>query len=172
MAAFRFVDRWINSLRDYTFQAHGAGAQEAPLNDLVAALEQRDIDLENHIDRMPRGKIQFQTTDAPQTAITAVTDLTGLTITFDAEAGRLYRCTGFFRLGQNVAAGLAQVVIADGAGTQLAAWQASIPAGERLSGSVELLTVPGDVKQTLKLRLSTSAGNVRAFILVEDLGAD
>lgn len=128
----------------------------------------------------PAGKIGFETVTTSQVGISTVTDLTGLSRTFTAVAGRLYRYSALVRLEQSTAAGLPQLVFADGSNNQLAAWQGSLQAGERMSAAISCLGAPAAGSFTVKLRLSTTAGTVgsiasataSAYILVEDIGAD
>lgn len=160
-------------------RASALGSYAARVDDVVVLLEQgadRVVLGPAHAgDRVAR---VFATVAAAQTGISAMTDLTGLSVSFTSTANRLYRVSFQLRLAQIGSAGLVTAIIADGSNAQHAAWQGSIAAGDRLSAHLAYLVAPGAGAQTYKVRLSTSAGTVDslavsaspAMLLVEDIG--
>lgn len=118
---------------------------------------------------------------ANQTGITTITDITSLTVTFTAVAGRRYRITGSAFLLTTVSGDVASLVIADGAGTQLNSSQVDLRSSSTdIRGHVFAVVVPGAGSKTYKLRASRVSGTgsisvdagatYPAFILVEDIG--
>jgi hypothetical protein len=127
---------------------------------------------------LPAGTIGYASTTTNQTGISAVTDLTGLTLTFTAVAGRRYKITGQIRAVQNTTSSNNTLSITDGAGTAANQSVQSIPAGSGLMHYVTAVVVPGAGSKTYKLRLQTGAGttdtsvgaSAPGFILIEDIG--
>lgn len=119
----------------------------------------------------------------PQTTITTVTDLTGLTVTFTAIAGRLYRTTFIGEVNGTVAGDLLAVYITNGANTVLQRGVITVPA---LSSGVGYSQITlqhywtGSGSTTHKVRLERNAGTGNAnlyagtdgpaVIVVEDIG--
>jgi hypothetical protein len=118
---------------------------------------------------------------ADQTGITALADVTGATLTFDARANRLYRvsCHGLIR--QLTSVGAIRVIYdLDGVSFDYAIFEDDGVAGDfYLSGAECQLTGLADGQHTVKLRASTSAGTLTVansssptWLMVEDLGPD
>jgi hypothetical protein len=106
-------------------------------------------------------------------------DITGLTVTWTAVAGRRYRITGHVGCAQqNTAGGFWNLQITDGAGTITALAPHSLAASEQAPVTAFEVVVPGGGSVTRKLRARTNAGTGdvlatsgrTAFILVEDIG--
>lgn len=117
---------------------------------------------------------------ANQTGITTITDITSLTVTFTAVAGRRYRISASAFLLSTVAGDVSSLVIADGAGTQLNSSQIDLRITDNIRGHISHVVVPGAGSKTYKLRASrvSGSGNITvsagasypAYILVEDIG--
>lgn len=123
------------------------------------------------------GTIGYVAVTANQTGISTVTDLTSLTLTFTAVAGRRYKISGKGLVQQQTLAGTAAVTIWTGA-TQLGGAGGTLIATGVLTCEPVAIVVPGAGSITYKLRLATTAGTVDlvasstdpAFILIEDIG--
>jgi hypothetical protein len=111
-----------------------------------------------------------------QTGIgSTVTDLTGVSVTFTAEASRLYKTTLIIpRLDQITTTGVVTGHIANAASTSVMSAVVSITAGQFSNLTVTLLESGIAGSTTRKGRLATSVGSVNTvggpFIIVEDLG--
>lgn len=130
-------------------------------------------------DAIPRGSMGYASKVSSQTGVTtAGADVTSLSVTFTAVAGRSYRVSAMQRVTQQTSAGIVTMRLHDGAGTQLAAWQQTLQAAEVATSIILACFSPGAGSTTYKLNLITSAGTVDAnasstapgFILVEDIG--
>lgn len=119
---------------------------------------------------------------ANQTGITTMTDLTGLSVTWTAVAGRRYKVTFKVLVFSTVANDDANVWLRDGSSTSLNAYgvrAVSTTHGINVSGS-HVLTGLSAGSQTVKLSLQRAAGSGSvaiaaasthpSFILVEDIG--
>ena len=119
---------------------------------------------------------------ANQTGITTMTDLTGLSVTWTAVAGRRYKVTFKVLVFSTVANDDANVWLRDGSSTSLNAYgvrAVSTTHGINVSGS-HVLTGLSAGSQTVKLSLERAAGSGSlglaaasthpSFILVEDIG--
>lgn len=117
-----------------------------------------------------------------QTGITTMTDLTGLSVTWTAVAGRRYKVTFKVLVFSTVANDDANVWLRDGSSTSLNAYgvrAVSTTHGINVSGS-HVLTGLSAGSQTVKLSLQRAAGSGSvaiaaasthpSFILVEDIG--
>lgn len=117
---------------------------------------------------------------ASQAGITTITDITSLTVTFTAVAGRRYRISASAFLLTTVAGDVASLVIADGSNVQLNSSQVDLRVADNIRGHISHVIVPGAGAKTYKLRASrvSGSGNISlsagaaypAFILVEDIG--
>mgnify|MGYP007090086409 CR=1 FL=1 len=129
---------------------------------------------------IPLGEVGYASKTSHQTGITtAGADVTSMSVTFTAVAGRSYRVSAMQRVTQQSSAAIVTMRLHDGSGTQLAAWQQTLEAAEVGTAIILARFSPGAGSTTYKLNLITSAGTVDAnasstapgFILVEDLGA-
>ncbi len=132
----------------------------------------------------PRGRVAYAEVTAQQNTITTVVDLTSLSVTWTAAAGRRYRVSFAAEINGTAAGDLAILYVSDGAGTSKKRHVVTVPALTAGSGysavSGALIEVPGAGSVTRKLRLERNAGsgtvglfaaaNSPAFILVEDIG--
>jgi len=130
-----------------------------------------------NLERLPGGWIGYNEVTAAQTSITTVVDLTSLTVTVTVGSTRRVAVSAYAPVAQNVASGLAEVDIYEGA-AQLARAYLSLASGAFgvLTPRVVLTPTPGS--HTYRLRGLTTGGNMNlnaeaanpAFILVEDVG--
>lgn len=129
----------------------------------------------------PRGRVGYAAVTASQTTITTVVDLTSLTTTFTAAAGRRYRISAGCKVLSTIVGDAIQLQITDGSGTVLQNAEMinqSGSTGQSMACSVPV--VPGAGSRTYKLRMLRTAGTgsvsmiagstAPAFILVEDIG--
>lgn len=118
---------------------------------------------------------------ASQSGITAVTDLTGATVTFTALAGRRYKITGEVLLFSNTAATNMTLAIRKGSATQIQSRPTGlIAAGDLVTATATVDDVPGAGSVTYKLSVSRQAGTGTIstsidstrpdLIIVEDIG--
>lgn len=129
---------------------------------------------------LPWGVIGVAAATSAQTGISAVTDLTGLTVTWTAVANRYYKATAQVVVEQMTGAGAPSIIIANGAGTQLNQNQTSEPAGSDFVGlqCITYLTGLSAGSQTIKVRCQTTANTVNtasaatlpAVLIIEDMG--
>ena len=130
---------------------------------------------------VPWGQIAYAQVTTGQGGITAVTDLTGLTVTFTAIAGRRYRTSFYGIVTASVASDAVGVNITTGANANVQTSQAVVGVAEfgySLGASVIESLSAGS--HTRKLRMVRNAGSgtcllnadatFPAFILVEDIG--
>lgn len=136
-------------------------------------------DLRDLAESVSTGILGYAQVTANQTGISAVTDLTGLSVMVDIATNRFVRITGHTVTVQRGSAGVLIARIYEDA-TQLQRFGqhgSSIDQSVLIEGSV-VLDSPSAGSHTYKLRLSTTAGTVDsqaaadfpAFILVEDIG--
>ena len=127
------------------------------------------------------GILGYAERTANQTGISAITDLTGLSVTVTMAAGRRIKITGKGNVNQVTSTGTIRGIIREGS-TSLNDWMwANQPPGTPgdLMGMGEVILTPTAGSHTYKLSLQTSAGTTNlvaasdrpAFILVEDIGA-
>lgn len=117
-------------------------------------------------------------TAAGQTGITTVTDLTGLSVTATAVAGRLWRITFFVVVQQVSSTGVHNITLADGSNTALAQPGASVGSGSFMTTGGSIIVTPSAGSNTYKLRAQTSAGTLSInqsstapnAIIIEDVG--
>lgn len=137
------------------------------------------IDHESRILALPRGVVA-STTLATTFATASVTpvDVTGLSVTFTAVAGRQYKISAFCNMGSNVSA-VCEFYIVTGATTLAEAYL--LPAAGIGGVSSYVLHTPGAGSVTYKIQANTASGtltmygtNTRASIaarmIVEDIG--
>lgn len=115
---------------------------------------------------------------ASQTGITAVVDLTGLTITATAVANRRWKITGNVRVTQNTAGGVPELYITDGSNVTKNRRGITLGAGEtgHIHCEADVVTAAGS--RTFKLRLTvgsgtvdlTAAADLLATLRIEDIG--
>ena len=130
---------------------------------------------------LPKGKMGYAQVTANQGSITAIVDLTSLTLTFTALASRYYKITGFGLLQTTVADDVFAIHITDGAGTQLQQASQHLRVANATQASIPIAIVqPGAGSKTYKLRASrltgtgtgtlTASSTFPAFIVIEDIG--
>jgi hypothetical protein len=130
---------------------------------------------------LPRGQVAYAQRTTDQTGFNSTAaDITSLTVTWTAPAGRRYKITGHLGCAQqNTSAGFWNLQITDGAGTILALAPHSLAATEQAPITAFEIVSPAAGSVTRKLRARTNAGTGdvlassgrTAFILVEDIGA-
>ena len=127
------------------------------------------------------GVVGVATATANQAGITTQTDLTGLSVTWTAVAGRRYKVSAYTMVTRTVADGTTQVLILTSGGSvfQVISSQPNV-AADNLESSGFVIVTPGAGAQTFKLAITRASGtgtvglsataNAPAFILVEDIG--
>jgi hypothetical protein len=100
------------------------------------------------------------TATGAQTGISAITDITSLTITFTAIASRRYAIHYRVSFAQQTSTGIVILTVANGSNTALDAPAVTNTAATYGTLSGFLVQTPGAGSITYKLRLSTSAGTV------------
>lgn len=129
----------------------------------------------------PRGRIGSASITAQQTGITTVVDISGLSVTFTAVAGRRYRVTLQALVFSSVANDIVQIQIRDGSGTVLNLSQVLAPSATfGVSAACEYVTNGWSGSTTVKAAALRNSGTgsvtfdagatYPAFILVEDIG--
>ena len=130
------------------------------------------------------GQVAVATRTSGQTiSSTSAADLTGLSVTFTAVAGRRYRIQGWVRAGgSSTTDGNAELLLTDGSNTQLQLdrFGPVTPTGQRWTFNIVHYTSPsaGSVTYKLRGRDATSAKNWQtiaasdnpATLVVEDIG--
>lgn len=115
-----------------------------------------------------------------QTGISALADLSGLSVTWTAAADRYYRLSGYGIVDSNGGAGQIVMQIATSANAAVETWYHNITAADHRATCRPAVTLSGlSGSVTYKLRLSISANTVDllasaaapAWIEVEDVGA-
>lgn len=139
----------------------------------------------DQLNAAPLGVMGYAEVDADQNSINAVADLTSLTVTWTASAGRLYRISFRVALDLNWSASTMQpvVYVTDGSNAQTHESPLGVYAqdvlGIAVSDSVIESGLTGSI--TRKLRATSGSGvgdtidlsagsTARSYILVEDLG--
>ena len=134
-----------------------------------------------NLDKHPGGWVGEASATADQTGLSAITDLTNLSITFTAVAARRYRISAKVEVQATVADGEYELHLTDGSGTQLARAVTQCVSTTFLSTLVIFFQeVPGGGSITRKLRLGKltgtgtvslrAAANRAAILLIEDIG--
>ena len=129
---------------------------------------------------LPGGTVSVASTGSSQTGISAVTDLTLLSVTFTAVASRRYLITGLVNYRQRTSSGLVTVEIAYAGTTVLASWVETHATDDYGTAYFSMYHVPGAGSITYRLRAQTSAGTVDinpqglstvpSMIIVQDVG--
>ena len=130
----------------------------------------------------PRGTVGYAQVTANQAGITTIADITGVSVTWTAVAGRRYRISVKAMLISSVATDDANVWIRDSANVKYEAFGVNCPStthGINASGSA-IVTGLGAGSKTFKLSVerATGTGTITAvagadfpmYILVEDIG--
>lgn len=131
---------------------------------------------------VPMGRIAYASKTTQQTGITSVADITGLSVTFTAVAGRRYRVKLQALVFSSISNDIVQIQIRDGSGTVLNLSQvlaASSTFG--LSAACEYVTNGWTGSTTVKAAALRNSGTgtvtfdagatYPAFLLVEDIGS-
>lgn len=129
----------------------------------------------------PRGRVGYAQVVANQTGITTVVDLTGLTVTFTAAAGRRYRISMSCKVLSTVVGDAVKVAITDSGGTEIQNAEIinqSGATGQSMGCAVVLVPGAGSVTYKLRATRTSGTGSVSvlagatspAFILAEDIG--
>jgi hypothetical protein len=167
------IDSFTDPLSGSPLNSPSHSAQHADLNDAVEKIETYALNL-------PRGVVGKTSRVAGNLTVgPAVADLTGMTVTFTAVAGRAYRATWSGGIQKISTSGWSQITFADSANATYAIAIAYTVAGSyaNLSGSA-LITGLTAGSKTFKLRLQCEANTViylaeptgPAFLIIEDIG--
>lgn len=130
---------------------------------------------------IPRGVMGYTAKTTEQTGITTVVDITGLSVTFTAVAGRRYRVTLQALVFSSVANDIVQIQIRDGSGTVLNLSQVLAPSTTfGVSAACQFVTNGWSGSTTVKAAALRNSGTgsvtfdagatYPAYILVEDIG--
>lgn len=135
-----------------------------------------------NLDRYPGGWVGEASATSTQTSAgVGVEDLTGLSITFTAVAGRRYKISAIAAFTASVNDGAMALILTDGSNTQLQASTAPVVSAT-LSQPLDLFhtEVPGAGSITRKLRMQKPSGTGTlqlqaaasrpALLLIEDVG--
>lgn len=146
---------------------------------LSASVWNQDV-VENTVS-LPRGVVGYAQVTAAQNGIgTAITDLTSLSVTFTALAGRRYRITGFAQwIYASGSPAVGVLRITDGANIQISESNMPGSAAVFTTWHVQAVVTPSAGSVTYKLRANVNSGTINVtasstapvFIMVEDLGA-
>lgn len=127
------------------------------------------------------GFVAYAQKTADQTGITAAADITSLSVTWTATAGRYYRITLHLApIRQNTSGGIAVPTISDGSAVTKTQGNVSLAAGEFASICLVDIETGLSGSITRKARISTTAGTIDVlaatavqgnYLIVEDLGA-
>ena len=125
------------------------------------------------------GTVGYASSTSAQTGVSAVTDLTGLSVTFTALAGRRYRISVQVRVTLSTNSGAAEVLITDSSNVVQNMASKTISVGYTDMLQPQAIVVPGAGSVTYKARMQLGGGGTLAttlsatqpsFILVEDNG--
>lgn len=112
-----------------------------------------------------------------QASIGAVTDITGLSVTWTAVAGRVYRTTASIRIDPDATDAFVDLYIRNAAGTNLGLVSQWVLGGKVLAATWSAVIAPAAGLQTHKVSAGKSGGTMQqtgtvapCFILVEDIG--
>ena len=133
----------------------------------------------DQMNRLPWGVVGAASKTADQTGITAVADVSGLSVTFTANSTRIYRTTVYSLVQQVTAAASTWLRLTDGSGVQKSQWLQTSVANAYYGASISLYETNLSGSVTRKVRAEASAGSVSiiaaatypAIIIVEDVGA-
>jgi hypothetical protein len=143
----------------------------------LAALERRPAQAD-----LPKGRVAWERRTADQGPFTALTDMTGLSVTFDVVTGRTYRTTARLLFSSTVAADQVAAAIWAPLPIQLQLGAVACPtAGSAFHLDLSLVFVSaytGSATHYVRAARLAGTGNITmvasefnpAFILVEDLG--
>jgi len=126
----------------------------------------------------PWGYIGRNASSTSQTSISSETDLTGLSVTWTAVTGRIYRITLQVRVLQNTSTGANEAKITNSANTLQNKSTVSLTAASAFTHNIFAFVTPSSGSVTYKGRLSTTAGTTdtvlsstqQAEFVVEDMG--
>lgn len=129
------------------------------------------------MNRFPRGVMNYYKGTADQTIGTTVTDVTGTTLTFTAEAGRLYRAT-FETFAYCTNASQNIIYMTDNSNVQLDQVYLDIAANQFQTVCFQYLFTATAGSKTMKVRAQASAGTIKFYattdrsysFVIEDLG--
>ncbi len=142
----------------------------------LASVDTRVVALEN------LGYITGATNTTTQSGIASSTptDLTGLSVTWDAVAGRRYRISGRVRCTQSTAVGVVEVSITTAANTIIDRDSMTLGVNESASFNPWTIVTPSAGSVTYKMRVTTFSGGGTvgttldaeqpSRIMVEDIG--
>lgn len=131
---------------------------------------------------LPRGVVGYAQVTSDQGSITTEVDLTGLSVTFTAVAGRRYRVTGQILVTSTVQYDLVYFKLTNSSNTtlQLVPWTIPAASSNMAPPPINFVVAPGGGSTTYKLRLLRQSGSgtvtmganatYPAFICVEDIG--
>jgi hypothetical protein len=127
-----------------------------------------------------RGEVAFASISAATAAVSAITDVPGLSVTWEAEALRVYKVTVWARIVQNTSASTPELNLRDASSTTLTKSSFTQAASSNATHVVIHRYIPGAGSQTAKASLASGAGTANvfasstqlAFILVEDIGTE
>jgi hypothetical protein len=131
------------------------------------------------MNRLPWGIMETASVTSSQTGISALTDITSLTVTFTADSTRYYRTTIWSLVRQNTAAGTPVIQITDGSNAQKTEGDFYIGAAGNFGTLCVQCIETGLTGSTTRKGRAVTASNTMdviasstfpAFILVEDLG--
>ncbi len=132
------------------------------------------------INAAPRGTISHTSRTTQQTGITTATDITGLSVTFSAVAGRRYRVSLRCLIFSSVGGDVIHSIIADGSGAQLSLAQVTGPTGFGVSAHCDYVSAAWSGPTTVKARAERGVGTgsvtfdagaqYPALFTVEDIG--
>lgn len=135
----------------------------------------RDLSYKSQV---AKGRVGHVGITSAVTGISTEADVTGLTVTFTAEAERYYKITWIGRVQQQTSAGTVTARITDGSNVSKIAWVKALSAAAVDNVMLVVLQSPGAGSVTWKARIGTSAGTVDvnasstapSYIIVEDMG--
>lgn len=142
----------------------------------VASIDTRVIEREN------LGYVTGATSTTTQSGITSgtYTDATGLSVTWDAVAGRRYKISAFLRCTQSTAVGAVEVLITTGANVQVHRDTMTLNTNDTGSFNPWTIVTPAAGSVTYKVRFVTFSGGGTVAttldatqmgrIMVEDIG--
>lgn len=130
-----------------------------------------------NLDKYPGGWIGYAEVTANQTGISALTDITSLTVTVTAGTSRRLLAEGYCRITQQTSSGVGEVYILEN-GTQVNRSSFTRSAGDNGMHHPRAVRTPSSGSNTYKLAASVGSGTLDiiasatqpAFILVQDLG--
>jgi hypothetical protein len=125
------------------------------------------------------GKVALATSTAAQSGISTVQDITGMSVTFTAIAGRQYKITMFLpQMNGTVPGDRTRIDITDGSNTLLAAVYNQVLTNGHSINFTYLRTASGSVTYKGRMARDVGTGTVSTyadgdsirFLLVEDIG--